>query len=180
MSSLEIEEFMQVDLEKLKKISAFVRYSIFVLVLLGAVWTIIGLVYSEAYREAYDENLHVLWQQALESKVWLLAICLPNFALFLVFSWYFQCLLGLFSQGVFFSDDVVSKFKVMLWTKAFGLLTLWFQSSTFGYLLKRHTGVAELSLRIDLWEVFTLIILFTVFYLLQGAQKIDQENKEFV
>ncbi|MBE1300640.1 MAG: hypothetical protein GJ680_12150 [Alteromonadaceae bacterium] len=177
---MKIEEDMQVDLEKLKKISAFMRYGVFLMVLIGVAWTLIGLVYSDAYREAYDSNLHMLWTEALESKAWLLTLCLPNFALFLLFSWYFQRLLKLFSHGEFFSADVVTKFKIMLWTKAFGLLTVWLQSTTFGYLVKKHTGIAELSLRIDLWEVFTLIVLFTVFYLLQGAQKIDQENKEFV
>lgn len=171
---------MQQQLNKLKKISSTIRVVILIVMLVGIGWSSFHFIFTAEHREVLDPNLALLWEKSDISKIWLVLISMPVLVLFLIFAWYFQYLLLLFSRGEFFSERVIRSFKIMLWSKVLGVIAPVVQAASFGILTKRVFGEGNAALQFDLFEIFTVIVLFTIFYLLNGAHQIEQENKEFI
>lgn len=175
-----VKQKMQQQLDKLRRISSTIRIGILIVMVIGIGWSSFHFIFTPEHRDVLDHNLALLWDQSDVSKGWLILISLPTFVLFLIFAWYFQYLLLLFSRGEFFSASVIKSFKIMLWTKVLVLFTPWMQSIAFGYLAKQVFEKASTALEFDLFEIFTVVVLFTIFHLLNGAHQIDLENKEFI
>lgn len=171
---------MQQKLEKLKRISSVIRVTIWIVLMLGLIYSGYGLATSGDYRAVYDENLNLLWEAGEVHKFWLLLNLLPTLVFFMTFAWYFQYLLKLFSQGTFFSEQVIFSFKMMLWSKVIGFFTPIIQAIVYAWMARDLTEKVAASVKFNLWHVFTIVVLFTIFYLLNGAHQIEKENQEFI
>ncbi|NRB23144.1 DUF2975 domain-containing protein [Shewanella sp.] len=171
---------MNVNMQKLMKISGFFR--VLVLVVMAAVAIYLGYSYLVLDEIRFETSMQFLelWDHEGASQGVLLAIQSPSFiTLFLGFYW-LQRLLSHFQLGLFFGNEAMRCYLWLIWLKVLGMVLEIAQHLATGYYHKQFFENSHVEIRLDPGNLTTLLLMLLIVYLLKAAKEIEAENKEFI
>ncbi len=169
-----------VQLEKIQKISMWLRY----LVIFISLVVIIAIIYSYmSYGHGIvsfaNHELGTLWQNPTSDKFGLSLLTAPIVLFPILNVYWLQKLFGEYQKGEFFTSNNMRCYLWLIWLKVFHF----FYSIALPYLFQFLPGGVEkegFGFVVDISSFFTWLLLICIVYLLKMAQEINNENKEFI
>lgn len=176
----EVERYMNVNMQKLMKISGLFRVLVLLATLVVMSYLIYGYVVDDEIYFNSSALYFSLWENPSASQSLLLAANFPLLLSFLLGVYWLQKLLSLYQQGQFFGPESMHCYLWLVWLKlvSFGLSL--FHSFAIGYYANSFQENIDIELSIDFNEITTILLMLVIVYLLKAAKEIEAENKEFI
>lgn len=175
--------------DKLKITSKIVRYLIWFLLVGIPAWYLVQVIYGFGYlnigvfkiriSDSVVQNIADLWQIPDINHVTLTVFVLPRILLPLSSLYFLQRLFRHYSNGEFFSKNVMNTFGGLLWVKfIFALYRPIFDGFTDRHISGENIFI--LFYQVNVSELFTYVLMLFIYYIHRLASKIEKENREFI
>lgn len=171
---------MSTQIDKVKKISRYVKWFILISTGLLIFITCLLLFVGSELTFKIDSNFDELWLSGTSNKILLSLIASPIFIFVLASIYFVIKILNLFQQGIFYDDSNFLGYFGFIWSN----IALFFYAPVMALIVALLNSSEDkemmVQLEFDFLHITTLLFMLVLVYVLKVGKQADDENKEFI